>query len=216
MKTLTLSLPCLIASTGLCLAGALNAPTPVINGVQPGAASISQWGGFYAGGSIGLERLSSFDSFSTDPKSKLLNPTEWLNATSFGGFAGYNFQSVKFVYGGEIAVSSGGVKGTLLGADYTQFDTMFDLKARAGYSFGAALAYGFVGASFSNLRFENGGNIPGAGLNYGIGIEYMLNNNLFIGAEFLTRSLSGTLDTFPTFSAHSTTQSAQLRVGWKF
>jgi len=54
------------------------------------------------------------------------------------------------------------------------------------------------------------------GFSYGAGVDYMVSDHLFVGAEYLMRNLSGARVNDPTRTMESSIQSAQLRVGWHF
>ena len=199
----------LLASTAL--AGSSEPPVYPVTQITPPTAA-TDWRGFYAGGMV------SFDSAGIQV---LINTETGLptassiisDNTSFGGFAGYNFQSGSFVYGGELAISSGGLPS--INNINIFYDAVFDLKARAGYSFGRAMVYGVVGGSYSNLNW-GALEFPTSGFSYGAGAEYMFNEHLFVGAEYLVRDLSGSHDEGAPVETSNTTQSAQLRVGWHF
>jgi len=172
-------------------------------------AAQTDWSGFYAGG------LVSFDSAVGLLQLQPGGNSPMLDSTSYGAFAGYNIQKGAFVYGGEFAVSSGGLTSTIASSIY--YEQVFDLKARAGYSFGKIFAYGVVGGSYSNLHWNNLGlAAPSYGLAFGAGVEYMLGDHMVVGAEYLVRGLSGEFNNGNGQVASTTIQSAQLRVGWKF
>ncbi len=177
------------------------------------AAAAADWSGFYAGGMVSFDSAGLVQLFDTNNGSPGAS-SPMNDNTSFGGFAGYNFQRGAFVFGGEFAVSSGGLTATV--NPLIRYEEVFDLKARAGYSFGSAMVYGVVGGSYSNLQWSQVFNVPSTGLTYGAGVEYMIGQQIFIGAEYLVRDLTGERDDGFPEEARITTQSAQLRVGWHF
>lgn len=196
---------------GTALAGSTEAPVfPV---TQIAAAAATDWSGFYAGGMVSFSGETEYSYYALG----ILSDGGNLAAnTAFGVFAGYNFQRGAFVYGGEAAIDTGGIgtAGTNL-----QYGPIIDVKARAGYAFGQALLYGVVGGSFATFETPNAmpvPNYPGGGLVYGAGLDYRINDQLFVGVEYLIRDLAGASDSEATYEIKSNIQSAQLRVGWKF
>ncbi len=197
-------------------AGSLDSPpvidAPIISPVSVGVGPA--WEGFYAGGLVALEtgeqNYYSGGAFSNGP---------WgLDGTSFGAFAGYNFQSGDFVYGAEAAYSLGDIASDVpstFGANYAGF---LDVKARAGYAIGDALIYGVVGGTLGQWEDRTGppDTANATGMNYGLGVDYMVNDTLFVGAEYLIRDLSGDFDNDPSVGIDSLTTSAQIRVGLRF
>lgn len=184
---------------------------PVLPVMHVAPAVTNDWSGFYAGGMV------SFDS--ADGEIIIYSNGAPVNAftantvTSFGGFAGYNFQLNNFVLGGEAAISSGGIGATV--NPNIHYETFYDLKARVGYSVGKALPYAVLGYSIAHLDAVTN-QVPSAGLTYGAGVDYMINDHIFVGAEYLIRDMEGTSQQSPLTTIETTIQSAQLRVGWKF
>ncbi len=181
-------------------------------GASPGIAqdASSDWSGVYAGGMVSFDDAGFLRAYVLGVLDDVGDTNDVI---SFGGFAGYNFQNGNFVVGGEFAISSGGVN--LVASPENQYETFYDVKARIGYAFGPALTYVVVGRSFSNLSF-GGADISSSGLAYGTGLDYMINDNLFAGVEYLVRDMSGNYSAMPQISAETTIQSVQIRVGWKF
>lgn len=197
-------------------AGSLDAPIPTFQPItSPVSVGIGPaWGGFYAGGTIaaviGEQNYFSGGIFSNGP---------WgLEGTTYGAFAGYNFQSGSLIYGAEAAYTLGDVSSDIPSAFGANYASFLDVKARAGYTLGDALVYGVIGGSLG--RWENRVGPPdtvsATGLNYGMGVDYQINNSLFVGAEYLVRGLSGDFDADPSVGMDSVTQSAQIRVGLRF
>lgn len=205
MKSILLS-----AALGLSLASTALAGSPALAPQQATATlppeAGQDWAGFYAGA------LVSFDSGDvqaynngTPTTFATLEPT-----TGFGGFVGYNKQVNALVFGGELAYTAGDVVAT--GFPSSFYTDRIDLKARAGYSFGRVLAYAVVGYSFADFEDEST-NFPSSGMNYGVGVDVMINNRLFVGAEYLMRDLSGDNS---SFTIDGNLNSAIIRAGLKF
>jgi len=167
------------------------------------------WSGVYAGASAGAVNgdWSFFDSFD-DPT---VNGS-YSSARVVGAFLGYNMQQGNLVYGAELALSRAN------DLCFAQFpaecsDNLIDLKARVGYSVGPALIFGVIGVP--RLEYDFSGVIyPLTGLTYGLGIDYILKNNIFIGAEALRRDTEN--QEFGNSSTQQDFTSLTLRLGLKF
>ncbi len=197
-------------------AGSLDAPpvtdAPVISPAPVGVGSA--WEGFYAGGLVGWEtgeqNYFSGGAFSNGP---------WgLEGVNYGAFAGYSFQTGSLVYGAEASYALGDIDSDIpssFGANYASF---FDIKARAGYAVGDALVYGVLGGSLGKWEDRTGppDTASATGVNYGLGVDYQINDSVFVGAEYLVRDLTGDFENDPSVGIDSLTQSAQIRVGLRF
>ncbi len=205
MKKLFLATAASVAVASGAMAGSAG-PAPVVPVAVVAPAAASDWSGFYVGGLVSFEsgdvagfvndvQVSSFDLVAT---------------TGFGGFAGYNKQVNALVFGGEIAYTSGDIDiGPLPNSFYTD---RIDLKARAGYSLGRAMVYGVVGYSFADVD-DSGTIVASSGLNYGVGVDVMVGERFFVGAEYLMRDLSGEI---APNRADGNLDSASIRAGIKF
>lgn len=209
-----------LATTGCVVASAVFAgtpgPAPQVNNVVVApiaAAAATDWSGLYVGGLVG------FDSGTTTAHTISTNtdfaPDTLANATNYGAFVGYNKQFGSFVVGGEAAYSTGTYAGTAFPA--STWDYMADLKARGGYSFGRAMVYGVVGYSFSSLA-DGVSDYDASGLNYGAGVDFLVTDRIFIGAEYLVRDLQGVNTTNPgsDLRLDGVIQSAAIRIGINF
>ena len=204
------------ASILMATAAVAESPAPVVNVLTPiaaPAAAAIDWTGFYAGGMVSSD--SGPTTAHTISTGINYNPDELDPATNYGVFAGYNKQMGSFVLGGEFAYST----GTYVGVAYpaTEFDYMADIKARAGFSLGRAFVYGVVGYSFSDFRTSTD-EYSATGMSAGAGLDFMVTDRVFVGAEYLTRDLHGVNQTIPNSLARidGIIQSAAIRVGMKF
>ncbi len=161
-------------------------------------------GEFYIGGTFALN--GGVDASPTGPDVP-------ISGNMFGVFAGYNVtSSAPFIYGLEGAYLFGeAIPSFPADAGLTY---MIDAKARLGFRLGGqAMVYGVAGGSFSTYDDGFGSSIPVAGFNYGAGVEYRISPSIFIGVEYLARSLSGNDGVVnPELTANST----QFRVGFVF
>lgn len=189
------------------------APAMIVAAPVAAPAAAVDWSGFYLGGMV------SFDSGPTTAHTIStgtdFDPDELDPATNYGVFAGYNKQMGSFVLGGELAYST----GTYAGVSYpgTEWDYMADVKARAGFSLGRALVYGVAGYSFSNLT-TGPSDYSATGVSLGAGVDFMVTNRIFVGAEYLSRNLKGVNQTTPGSNVRidGVIQSAAIRIGMKF
>lgn len=175
----------------------------------------SDWEGFYFGVTGGIEAGGHLDYYNGGV---LVPPAIPLEGKLYGGFAGYNYTFNNFVAGAEVAYQMGDVHETSTGLDH--IENVFDAKARLGYSFGKAMAYGFGGFSAGHwVENTDPGPVPVSGFNVGAGIDMMLGGNFLLGADLTYRSLEGDLDPaglFPTWSVDAKPIMAGLRLGYKF
>lgn len=207
MKNLLLSTVITMSFASVAIAGSPG-PIAAVAPVSVAAPNVgANWSGLYAGG------LVSFDSGTVSGFtnnilgiSRTLEPT-----TAFGGFVGYNRQVNNLVFGGELAYTTGDIPIT--GLPNSFITDRVDAKGRLGYSFGSALVYGVVGYSWATTS-DTGTLYPASGLNYGVGIDYMFNDHIFVGAEYLMRNLTGSDVGINRIDA--TINSATIRAGYKF
>jgi len=158
----------------------------------------STWTGFYVGGHIGwgnhdgnMTAFTPFNGFAGFPVSGLSS-----DGVIGGVQAGYNYQMGSIVVGleGDFSVASLSARSNLSlpGTWWTSSANWFGtLAPRVGVTFGDALLYakgGFAIADFEYTHLQ-GGNIIGAsstrtGWVIGAGIEYAINRNFSVKAEY--------------------------------
>lgn len=173
-----------------------------------GAPSVD-WSGFYLGNTLSA----------TDGTQDYVNPNfsyDLIGTTALGGFMGYNIQRNRYVYGAELDITDGGNGLSPVGFPGENHVYFADLKARAGVAVNKALFYGVLG--YSSTRFNNGiETVTLDGLSYGVGVDAMLNNTMFIGTELLVRDLDGPGNSATPLQTRETkTKSIHVRIGWKF
>lgn len=193
----------LVLSTGLVSAQSL----PGGNG---------DWSGFYAGLSFS-ENSESIDQYLNGA---IVPPALDLEGNGGGVFVGYLMQNGQYVYGGELAFSNlDTADPTGLGHSQTN-EQYLDLKGRFGFAAGRALIYGILGYSRVTSR-ESAGNVDIStnGLNYGIGLDYLVSDRFFLGIEVLQRkSLEGDYGPsgFPGWTFETDSRSVTVRAGMTF
>jgi outer membrane immunogenic protein len=184
--------------------------TDPVPAAMPAPAGVD-WSGPYAGLSYG--RTSGY----MDMEGFGLFDYEDGRAT--GGFLGYNLQRGKLVYGGELSYAS--VSGmvfsdTSLGGDDT-VDSLLELRGRVGYSLGNALIYGAFGLAKGNYTLNASGTPTASGTSLGIGMDYLMTDQIFVGLDYTRRTMDGANDD-PTnpFNFDAPVDSVSLRVGLSF
>ena len=179
------------------------------------ATSAADWTGFYAGG-LATSNYSGDVEFSTDG---VWDGSTWpMEGTQYGAFAGYNMQLEAFVIGGELAYSSGMVN--LIVESDNGFTDFVDFKARAGYPVGSLLPYAFAGYSLGTWDHSTfGGPVSSSGMNYGVGVDVLITNSVFIGAEYIVRDMTSAVNPIrlPNENiAEANLQTMSIRIGMKF
>jgi len=131
----------------------------------------------------------------------------------FGVFGGYLLSSGPFAYGVEVAYTKTDYYQTDVNGpyrDYT-FNHTIDLKLRGGYAVERALIYASVGYNWA--EWEEGApsdTYRAKGPVFGLGLDYLVTDSVFLGAEALRRRL----DTDYPHDVDVTTFS--LRLGTRF
>jgi outer membrane immunogenic protein len=168
------------------LAGAAQAGTleiPVVEVVPPAAPPLSIWNGPYAGVLVSPGMSGEYEGSTFIP---LDGPF------AFGVFGGYNINpNGPLVFGGEVAYWP--TLGDPFGfQDGDELTNLIDLRARVGFAVGNALVYGAAGWSMGNWYDDFfGDDFSMSGLNYGGGVDMMISDRIFVGAEYVIREMSG-------------------------
>lgn len=189
---------------------------PIVNApVTAKTVVMSEWAGFYGG-----LAASAFDGVSdySDPARGVGDVNENSNV---GAFVGYNWQSGQLVYGGELHITSG-FEGVTFSApaagDFAdELGQIVDVRGRVGYAVNKALPYGFVGLSTSEYTIFSGNSWDLQGPVFGLGVDYLVTENIFAGIEVSRRDIEGDASSsFPDVDQWVTQDSITLRAGYKF
>lgn len=183
------------------LAPVVEEPAPAVVAPAPVMPAVADWSGLYGGLSYS-KSMGNYDNGGS---------VDFDDGTAPGAFLGYNFQNGAFVYGGELAYHKFN-DTTLKGTPSTEANDTVDLKARLGYAAGNALIYGTAGYSMASIDTA-GGSQDFNGVNYGLGVDYLISDHFVVGAEYLKRNLSGQDSASGIDSDLST---LGVRVGYKF
>ncbi|MBA3911582.1 MAG: hypothetical protein C0524_17305 [Rhodobacter sp.] len=85
---------------------------------------------------------------------------------------------------------------------------------------GKALVYGVLGYTFSTTleSSDPANDLSSDGINYGIGVDYRITENVFLGAEYLGRRLDGDYGSvgFPGFTHETDSRTFSIRLGMTF
>ncbi len=153
------------------------------------AASSQDWNGAYAGLSYGA-------TSGTSPSQPYVYDEGYqLDGSAVGAFAGLRWQlNDQIVVGGELALSgpidvSPPASETGNGDGYS-FNNLTDLKLTVGTPVGKALVYGFTGVSAGTLEAD-GESYSATGMNFGLGVDYKINQKFSVGMEYIARNMSG-------------------------
>jgi len=162
------------------------------------AAQAQDWSGPYAG--LGISRADG-----AQESGALSFPLEGSPVSIFGGF---NWQSGNLVYGAELAVHNN--NATLTGFPAISYNRLTDIKGRIGYATGRTLVYGVLG--YSQVEYQNGSFFDDLdGFSYGIGADVMVSDKVFVGAEYMRRSLDHT-----SVGVTSDINTITVRIGMNF
>ena len=182
-------------------------PAPVAP-VAPVVQSVD-WTGGYVGLSFGA---------ATGNADVPTTSFDYDDGTSLGIFGGYNVQSGSLVYGGELGYSSVSdvvYAGAGTGNEST-FDSMLDLRGRLGYATGNALLYGALGYAWGDATIA-GSDVSADGWTFGLGVDYLVSDAVFVGLDWTSRNLDGTYEgAAETFDFDTSLNTLGLRVGMKF
>lgn len=203
-RTLLLSSAAVLALT----TGALAADLPTTKGppvYAPPPPPAFTWSGFYVGGQLGYQWGQSRSSYIFDET----NPSNTLPISGFahndsgivgGGHIGFNYQVSQFVFGIEGDVDGSSYRGSATNAflatevESTRIPIEGSVRGRIGFAFDRVLIYGTGGAEFASVRsgfdpiafpaFNTSTTNGRVGWTVGGGIEYAIDNNWSIRAEY--------------------------------
>lgn len=190
--------------TNAILLAALTAAAPMMVRAQDASA----WNGF----NIGLQASSGTGEHEYD------SGALWdLEGESYGVFVGYLTSRGGWAYGAELAYAEADfhevsqTTGELYENYY--FNYTLDLKGRFGYAHNRTLFYGVLGYGFSEFYNDNPplvGFFDASGPLFGVGVDYLATDQLFVGAELLKRQLR------TDYGSDADLLTASMRLGWRF
>lgn len=183
-----------VAFAAPAFAGSLDvALEPVVEMPAPAPT----WDGLYVGGAGGSTDLYDGDA----------------DVLTYGAFAGYNHvMGSGLMLGAEVAysITEDIDWGTVQEPNVANYGIL-DLKARAGFAADKALLYVFGGYSMISENYELYGTNNYAGWNAGAGVDFLVTDSIFVGGEYIYRSLNWTEGDYELNAS-----TIQGRVGFKF
>ena len=171
------------------------------------SVALADWSGSYIGISGGEMTDSSYEvsnSVSDDGQAPL------SDTSTLSIYGGQMTQNGQIVFGVEIDVLF--APDADIAQNITIDDAIVDMKIRTGFALDRFLAYGVVGGSFISSTFGPN-DINASGLNFGAGVDFMLTDNLIIGAEYLARRTS---EEFLDADVEIEMDTVSLRATYKF
>jgi outer membrane immunogenic protein len=199
----------------------------------PPPPPVFSWTGVYIGGQVGYQWGSASPSLVTPGAAYTGLPGNNLDGVVGGGHVGYNLQVQQFVFGLEGDVdgsnySGGNSNGAV--AYTTREPVEASIRGRIGYAWDRVLFYGTGGVAFGD--FNNTYTGPGGGVDNvwdtrvgwtaGAGIEYAIDNNWSVRAEYRYTDF-GDLNDYLANSApgsyvhlHETDNRVQVGFSYKF
>lgn len=174
--------------------------------------AVTDWSGAY----IGLAYAHATGDWE-ETVGGVVIPFDWNDGTAYGGFAGYNWQNGSMVYGAEVGFWSVNDMYLLNGGTDDTLNSIIDVRARLGYAAGNALIYGAAGLSWIDNTINGTDENTLTGFNAGLGVDYQLTENFFLGADYTTRMVSGENNNpANVFDIDTTVNTLSLRVAYRF
>lgn len=209
MKCALLAAATIAALSAPAIAGG---PTVVAEDQAPAAmpapAPVTDWTGAYAGLQYGRNGANYADE-------STFQFFDFSDGTAAGGYVGYNLQRGAIVYGAELGYASvSGSEITVGGGDDT-VDSLLDLRVRLGYATGRTLIYGALGYSQADTTINATSSVTLSGASFGVGLDALVTERLFVGLDYSRRDLSGS-DDLSVYNFDSTIDTVGLRLGLSF
>lgn len=160
----------LVAATPVLAGGVVPVPAAPA-AIAPIAPAGTDWTGAYAG--LQLEYGSA----------EILNgpPDPDFDGTLFGGFVGYRYDFGTIVVGAEVDYVIGELTSTSPGT----VESFLRAGVELGYDAGPALVYATAGWVQAGLEGPGGNTFDELGHFYGVGLDYLLRDNIVLGVEVL-------------------------------
>ena len=173
------------------------------------------WNGSYAG-LLASEHVGLRSAY-RDDIIQSWSPEE-LKGAMGGIFFGHLIQKESYVYGGEITLSKGDVKGT--DRPGTHIPGFTDFRIKRGSVNGNQLVTAGIGYFTGEIlpRLATSGIAKIQGVSFSVGVDYLLNNQVIIGGQYVHRSIGRStytkLDNI--WETDGTNNAIEFRVGYKF
>ncbi len=181
---------------------------PVAQVPEP-VAQIHNWSGAYGGLMFG----QSSGDFTATPSQSAPAVGDIDSGNRYGAFVGYNMQRGNLVYGAELGLSKPDFNVSI--APTVAIDsTMIDVKGRLGFAMNRAMVYGTLGYMTSGFTDTNDSTKTDLnGMTYGLGIDFMVTQSVFLGLEYQRANLAGSQS---GYAVDANLDTVALRVGYQF
>jgi opacity protein-like surface antigen len=181
---------------------------PVVQVVEP-VTQMHNWTGAYGGLMFG----QSSGDFTATPSQSSPATGDIDSGNRYGAFVGYNMQRGNLVYGAELGLSKPDFNVSV--APSVAIDsTMIDVKGRLGFAMDRAMVYGTIGYMSSGFTDTNDSTKTDLnGMTYGLGIDYMVTQSVFVGLEYQRANLSGSQS---GYAVDANLDTIALRLGYQF
>jgi outer membrane immunogenic protein len=214
----------------MSVAAAADLPTQKGPPVYAPPPPIFTWTGVYIGGQLGYEWGHAGTFVATGPST---GPFPGMNPSGVvgGGHVGYNYQFGQFVAGleGDVNGAGYGASNTFGGVGYSTSEYINgSVRGRLGVAWDRALIYATGGAAFGDFTNSfgtatgtNSLNTTRVGWTVGGGVEYALDNNWSLRAEYRYTDYGRLNEYSPTalvgaVSQHETDNRVQAGFSYKF
>lgn len=197
-------IPCTVIAGGFSEPVVESVPAERVMTISTPTAA--DWSGFYGGLSYNTVDAEFGNQFVTIQVS---------DEPSLGFFAGYNAQIDNFVYGGEVNITTLG--NALDGYSGSAQRAVIEVRGRVGFTpIDTLLMYGFGGYAMSGVYTQGfGETLKQDGVSYGIGADYLVKDNIFVGIELAQRDVA-VPRSVSSKGYESRIQTLGFRVGYNF
>lgn len=160
------------------LAGGMAEPAPEATYVPPAAPAPAgyDWTGAYGGVTLEYGDVE-FDGGLTGSGDGAL----------YGVFAGYRYDFGNFTLGAELDLTAADIdiSGPAVDGFNGNIDTVHRLGIEGGFDAGPALIYGTGGVAQATATADSGAEFSDNGYFYGVGVDYLVTDQIIVGAEVL-------------------------------
>lgn len=177
------------------------------------------WNGAYGGASFGLHNGTNTDYFEGEVFDGGYDNPYTREGTMTGLFAGYRWQQGNLVFGPELSYSVGSLE--MEPFPDNEVNQTQAITFRAGYAVDKALVSVGIGYFQSNLDpacVDVCGSAQLEGPSVGIGIDYVVTDSLFIGANVTYRTFGkATYEILsPDWEVDGDDTAIEIRIGYNF
>mgnify|MGYP000647452460 CR=1 FL=1 len=173
------------------------------------------WNGSYAG-LLASEHVGLRSAY-RDDIIQSWSPEE-LKGAMGGIFFGHLIQKESYVYGGEVTLSKGKLR--MAGWPTNHIPSFTDFRIKRGSVNGNQLVSAGIGYFIDELVpacVDTCGKARVEGVSFSVGVDYLLNNQVIIGGQYVHRSFGkSTYTIVENWTIDGTDNAIEFRVGYKF